>query len=201
MLIKKHIKVLLLGGDNPDSRKLKEYLIHDKNNVMFMVGKVSLDELKRFLPDIIISYGYRFILGKEIFSFPMLGTINLHISYLPWNKGADPNFWSHIERTPKGVTIHYINEGIDTGDIIAQRIVVFFEDDTLKTSYVQLQVAIQNLFLKYWPSIKNGDSPRIKQVGKGSFHLSRDKDVFGFLLADLGWDTPIKKLEEYGGKN
>ncbi|MCL0081308.1 hypothetical protein M1N64_03665 [Peptococcaceae bacterium] len=42
--------------------------------------------------------------------------INLHISFLPWNRGADPNFWSFIENAPVGVSIHYLDEGIDTGD-------------------------------------------------------------------------------------
>lgn len=46
--------------------------------------------------------------------------MNLHISYLPWNKGADPNFWSCIDGTPAGVTLHHIDAGVDTGDIIAQ---------------------------------------------------------------------------------
>ena len=47
--------------------------------------------------------------------------VNLHIAYLPYNRGADPNLWSVLEDTPAGVSIHYVDEGVDTGDIIAQR--------------------------------------------------------------------------------
>ena len=60
----------------------------------------------------------------------------MHISLLPWNRGYHPNIWSFLEDTPKGVTIHYINEGIDTGDIIVQKEIVIDEDkETLKSSY------------------------------------------------------------------
>ena len=52
--------------------------------------------------------------------------INLHISYLPWNRGADPNLWSAVGM-PKGVTIHYINDGFDTGDILFQKAILFVE--------------------------------------------------------------------------
>jgi methionyl-tRNA formyltransferase len=58
--------------------------------------------------DFIVSYGYRYMLRR-----PIIGTvpaINLHISYLPWNRGADSNLWSWIDGTPKGVTIHDIDE-------------------------------------------------------------------------------------------
>ena len=51
--------------------------------------------------------------------------LNLHISYLPFNKGAHPNFWSFAENTPSGVTIHKINKKIDSGNIIYQKILDF----------------------------------------------------------------------------
>lgn len=43
------------------------------------------------------------------------------MSYLPYNKGTHPNYWSFIENTPKGVMIHEIDKGIDTGNIIVQK--------------------------------------------------------------------------------
>ena len=82
--------------------------------------------------DFIISYGYRHILKKDILDkFPNMA-INLHISLLPWNRGADPNLWSFLEDSPKGVTIHYLDYGIDTGDILAQQKVDYIPEDTLR---------------------------------------------------------------------
>ena len=54
-------------------------------------------------------------------------------------EGQDPNLWSFIEDTPKGVTIHEIDEGIDTGDIIFQKEIVLNSNETLASSYEKLQ--------------------------------------------------------------
>ena len=64
--------------------------------------------------DFIISYGYRHILKKDLIEMFPRKIANLHISLLPWNRGADPNLWSFLEDTPKGVTIHYIDCSVDT---------------------------------------------------------------------------------------
>eukprot|EP00392_Amoebophrya_sp_AT5.2_P019205 g19951.t1 len=63
--------------------------------------------------DYCVSYGYRHIIRTPVIEgmFDRKRIINLHISYLPYNRGADPNLWSILERTPPGVTIHHIDEG------------------------------------------------------------------------------------------
>ncbi len=153
---------------------------------------ISAEYAKDF--DWLISYGYRHILKKEILDLFPDRAINLHISYLPWNRGADPNLWSFLEDTPKGVTIHYMDEGLDTGDIIYQQEVEMDEDDTLATSYQKLSDAIEGLFIEKWESILSGDCPRIPQ-GQGSYHRSSDKDIFG----TIPLDTSIGDL--YGRRN
>ncbi len=80
--------------------------------------------------------------------------VNLHPGYLPWNRGSDPNLWSWIDNTPKGVTIHYVDEGVDTGDLIAQRLVEFEAHETLASSYQRLQVEMVKLFVEHWQSIR-----------------------------------------------
>jgi methionyl-tRNA formyltransferase len=119
--------------------------------------------------------------------------INLHISYLPWNRGADPDFWSLIDDTPKGVTIHYMAAALDAGDIIAQKEVVLDDNDTLATYYKKLHVSILGLFRENWASIRNGTCPRIPQGGGGSYHRSVDKNSYIHLLGD-GPDTPARKI-------
>ena len=64
--------------------------------------------------DFVISFGYRHILKKTIIQSSLAPIINLHISYLPYNRGAHPNFWSFFDNTPKGVSIHLMDEGINT---------------------------------------------------------------------------------------
>ena len=139
--------------------------------------------------DYIISYGYRHILKKDVLDLFPQKAINLHISMLPWNRGADPNLWSFIDNTPKGVTIHYMNEGLDKGDIIAQREVPMTEDETLKSSYNKLHAAMLRLFEETWPEIVDGTCVGRPQEGKGSYHKSSDKGKFV-----IDYDMPVKML-------
>lgn len=142
--------------------------------------------------DFVISYGYRHIIRNGAELKRMDGrAINLHISYLPWNRGADPNLWSWIENSPKGITIHCLDCGIDTGDILCQAIVDFSGQQTLSSSYQMLQRSIQELFMKRWESISSGECPRTTQLGSGSFHRSKDKET---VPLPYGWDTPVANL-------
>ena len=154
----------------------------------------DVDFLKANDIDFIVSYRFRHIIRKPVLDYLPGRVINLHISYLPWNRGADPNLWSFLEDTPKGVSIHYIDEGLDTGDIIVQRGVEFASSgETLATTYAELDHAIVELFDKTWPLIISGKSSRRRQVGEGSLHRSRDKERFVHLLR-YGWDTPVNEL-------
>ena len=143
--------------------------------------------------DIIVSYGYRHIIKRPIIEMFPNKIINLHISLLPWNRGADPNLWSFLEDTPKGVSIHYIDSGVDTGLLVAQKRVEMFADDTLATSYDKLTQSIRKLFFECWPDIRNGRIQGIKQADGGSAHRMKDREQYEHLLTQ-GWDTPVKSL-------
>ncbi len=143
--------------------------------------------------DKILSYGYLHILKDDLLSQFPRRVVNMHISYLPWNRGKDPNLWSFLEDTPKGVTIHFIDPGIDTGAIIAQELVEHLPDDTLRSSYSRLSERIETLLHRIWPEVRADRTKGIRQEGRGSFHLARDKATVEHLLPD-GWDTPVADL-------
>ena len=147
--------------------------------------------------DFIISYGYRHIISKDIIDKFENRIINLHISYLPWNRGADPNLWSFIDGTPKGVTIHYMDEGIDMGDIIFRQLIKYGINDTLRTVYERLTKTIEKLFIESWPDIREGNVERYKNYYKGSYHNSKDKAEFEHLLTD-NWNTKIEDIIRKG---
>lgn len=132
--------------------------------------------------DFIISYGYPHIISEEVIKKIHGRAINLHISYLPWNRGSDPDLWSVVDDTPKGVTIHYLDKGVDTGDVIAQKEVVCLPTDTLGEYYDRLHFEIRGLFKEHWPAIKNGTAPRQKQEGEGSYHRAVDREHLLHLL-------------------
>ena len=75
--------------------------------------------------DLIISFGYNKIIKKKVLKFTKRSILNLHISYLPFNRGAHPNFWSFYKNTPKGVSIHEINSKIDQGNLIFRKKIIF----------------------------------------------------------------------------
>ncbi len=126
-------------------------------------------------PDIIVSYNYNYIIKKEIIDMVNGNIINLHISLLPYNRGASPNFWSFIDDTPKGVTIHYVDEGIDTGDIIAQKELFFDETcETFESTYNKLNSRIKELLYEKWEDIINKKIVPIVQKERGSYHSIND---------------------------
>lgn len=189
-------RILLLSWiDSP----LQSILMEKGHKVYCMESKIGPDFLKTKAFDFLISYGYCFILSEEFLSyFGPKNVINMHISYLPYNRGNDPNFWSLYDGTPSGVTIHYLDKGIDTGDIIVQRRVDFDpERDTLNSSYKKLSQAIVALFVEHMDAILSGGISSKKQPHRGTYHNTRDKEeLFNYLRQDYPnvWDTPISRV-------
>lgn len=161
------MNLLLLGArENPVYDFLKT-----KGNVRHLSSKAT----KSFSTyDWIVSYGYRHILKKDQIDTCHNPILNLHISYLPYNRGADPNYWSWVENTPKGVSIHAIDEGIDTGGIYVQKLVHFSGSETLSSSYGKLKNEIETLFINNFDKIIDGSLVPIPQKGDGSIHYVKD---------------------------
>lgn len=193
-----HFKKVLFLTNNEQSLELFNWISCDEEiKCKLFHDRINLDFLKVFVPDLIISYGYRFIIKEDIIKNYQGKIINLHISYLPWNRGADPNIWSFLDDTPKGVTIHLIDEGIDTGDILFQKKVELnAQTETLSSSYSKLQSEIKNLFKENWDDIKKLNFNPQKQAGEGSLHFMKDWKRISFLINEKGWETPIKELKE-----
>ncbi len=187
------MKILLLS---PDPDRIKNFLLENGDEVIDKAADFvfDLDFLKSNDIEFIISYRYTKIIKADIIKAFQDKLINLHPSLLPYNRGRHPNLWSFIDNTPKGVTIHYIDEGVDTGDIIAQKELVFEDNETLSSSYWKGLQALEDLLITQWHDIKSGNITRIKQEGEGTFHLGKDLDSVSYLL-DNGWDTLVSKLK------
>lgn len=142
----------------------------------------------------LISYNYPKKLLPDVLSRFNEKAINLHISLLPWNRGADPNLWSWIDGTPKGVSVHIMDHNLDTGPILLQRRIQFNHSETLRSSYLRLQIDIQQLFISNWDQIKAGYES-IPQEGQGSYHRTIDGEKYKSVLAN-GWDTTIEDFLE-----
>ena len=174
------MKILLLGYDNL-SKYLQEYYVDVRDD--------HPDNIKFNEYDLVISYGYRYILKPVHIQACKKPPINLHISLLPWNKGAHPNFWAWYDNTPHGVTIHEINQGLDTGPIIYQKEIKFNKDLTLNKSYDILQEEIELLFLENKHKLLMKDYTTFEQIGRGSYHKVKDLPKF-----EGGWNQTIQEI-------
>jgi len=126
-------------------------------------------------PDVIFSFYYRKMIGREIIDLPRVGAFNLHGSYLPHYRGRCPVNWVIINGEKQtGVTLHYMINKPDAGDIVGQKPVVVESSDTAKTLYDKLCWAAKELLDEVLPLIKKGQIPRQKQdLKEGSYYGGR----------------------------
>lgn len=111
------------------------------------------------------------IIKPPLLNQPRLGFINTHPSLLPYNRGKHYNFWSIVEDAPFGVSLHFVDEGVDSGDVIAQQAITYDWTDTGGTLYHKAQEAMVELFHDSYPRLRTLDIPRHPQdFAQGSFH-------------------------------
>ena len=181
----KDLKILFLGY-NKNETSLIHFLTNQGYKVVHKKSKVDLSFAHNF--DFIISFGYRFIIKKDIISFFAEKIINLHISYLPFGRGSHPVFWSFVENHPKGVSIHLIEEKLDQGRILVQKTIKYNKNETtFKKVYKRSIIEIQKLFIQYHEDILNCNIKPKKQVGLGTYHKKSD------LPNNVDWNMNIKK--------
>jgi methionyl-tRNA formyltransferase len=154
------------------------------------------DEITGLAPkgvDFVVSYNYAYVLSQDFLRSVNYRAINLHTSLLPWNRGTHPNVWSFLRNTPKGVTIHCIDDELDTGDILYQK-ELFFDSEklTLAETYNTLQTEVRTLFFDHWDELKLDHCPRFKQPCK--FPLNKKEDLDRVILPS-GWETTIEELK------
>ena len=183
-------KILFIGYNNKLTKLISKIQLHKKNWSLEQTDKkIDLEVAKKF--DSIISFGYRHKITQDIIDNLKYPIINLHISFLPFNKGAHPNFWSFAENTPSGISIHELDHGLDTGKIIYQKQIDFEllknkETLTFSKTYKILKNELENLFLSNIEDLINQNFNSNEQVGKGSYH---DKNDLPIVLKN--WDQNI----------
>lgn len=123
-----------------------------------------VDDLKKAAPDLIVVWSYSMILPSVVIAVPQLGCVNVHGGLLPSYRGAHVMQWAIINgENETGVTLHYVDAGIDTGPVIAQaRFPLEWEDDAVSVQG-KLKATGSRLLREWWPSIVGGTAPRTPQ--------------------------------------
>lgn len=168
------MKILCLYN-NPCALELFDWIEKQGHATILKNDRLEKDWCAEQGFDLTVSYTYRYILSGSLLEALGNNAVNLHTSYLPWNRGADPNMWSILEGTPRGVTLHFMNAELDKGSIIAQELLPEAKsDDTLASMYDELDSLAKKLFksavsfYSYWPDMK-------KEVfANGSYHSSAE---------------------------
>lgn len=174
---KNEISLVITNEDKPYGRgkKLKPSCIKEvalENRIEVLTpkslkkeeGKILLERLKEISPDIIVVCAYGKILPKEIIEVAKCGTINIHGSLLPEYRGAAPIQRAVLDGKEKtGVTIMYIDESLDTGDIILKEEVEIKKEDTTDTMFEKLSEIGSELLIKAIEKIEEGTVKRTKQ--------------------------------------
>lgn len=164
-------KCLCFLGFNREKTRLIDFISDFGWRVVWTDKEI--DDLSPF--DAVVSFGYRHVLRQNVIKTSSRPIINLHISYLPWNRGSHPLFWAAYDGTPNGVSIHEIDSGIDTGPICFQRLIKMdYDKETFESGYRLLINSIEELFMRNAEALLGGDYTSIPQMDGGTFRKSKD---------------------------
>jgi len=183
----KNIKILLVVGCYNDNGSIIEPKVWNASFARLTLNKglpfvqpkstrniQFINDIKKIdRPDYIITAGYDKIIDPEILNIPEIGTINIHFSPLPRHRGFFPVVWSLLEDQKAGITLHWVNNQLNTGDIIARDTVPILANDTAFDLYIKLSKLGMKMFKKYFPQILKGNAPRFPQNDKdASYHAA-----------------------------
>ena len=176
---------------------VKEYAI-EKGLEVYQPEKVKkntefIEKIKSLNPDVICVVAYGKILPKEILDIPKYGCINVHASILPKYRGAAPIQWAVLNGDKEtGVTTMFMDEGMDTGDMIEKEVVKIGDNETTGELWDRLSIVGANLLVKTLKLLENGEATRKKQPEKFTVAPMLKKEI-----AKIDWENySSKKIKD-----
>lgn len=165
--------------------------------------KVDYQEIIDLEPDIIITCAYGQIIPKALLDYPKYGCINVHASLLPKLRGGAPIHKAIIEGySETGITIMYMSEGMDEGDIISTSKTDILDSDTLESLHDRLRLMGRDLLLATLPDIIQGRITPIKQDPKEvtyAYNVTREEEYLDFHKSSRELFNQIRGLCPFPG--
>jgi methionyl-tRNA formyltransferase len=149
----------------------------------------TIQTIRDLQPEIGVSAYFGYILQREMLDIFPRGVLNLHPAFLPYNRGANPNVWPIIEGTPAGVTLHWMDEGIDTGPIVLRSQEPVYVWDTGESLYCRLENLALKTFAESWPNL---DASLPQEYADATTHRLSDSSLIDEI--DLDRETPPRLL-------
>lgn len=151
-------------------------------------GQHYLDLIHQLDPEFILVVGWYHMIPKRIYKYPRLGTALMHASLLPRYRGGAPVNWAIINgETETGITLFYVDDRYDAGDIIAQKRVTIDFHDTCLAVYQKIMAAAEEMIETCIPLIEKGCAPRIPQDESQATYVPQRRPEDG--LVDWEWDA------------
>jgi len=189
------VEAVVTNPDRPKGRGMKmvaspvkEYAV-EKNIEVWQPERVKnneelLEKIRSMAPDVICVVAYGKILPKELLEVPRLGSINVHGSLLPKYRGAAPIQWAVLNgEASTGVTTMYMDEGMDTGDMILKREVTIGSEETTGELWERLASIGGEVLVETLKMIEKGIAPRIPQPADFSMAPMLKKE-----MAKIDWE-------------
>jgi methionyl-tRNA formyltransferase len=199
-----HVFAVVTQPDRPVGRQLKlspspikeaAYKLHLKIFQPEKIGAAaSVAQLNYLKPDLIVVAAYGQILPREVLKLPSLGCLNIHASLLPKYRGASP-IHAAIAAGEKqsGVTIMWMDEGLDTGDILLQEAVTLRRRETAETLHDRLAELGAGALLKAIKLVQAGKAPRLKQdIAQVTLTKKLRKED-----GHIKWDRPQREIDAH----
>ena len=211
LISKYKVRAIVTQPDRPVGRHgevkfspVKEVAL--KHNILCLQPnkiREALQEINTLSPDLIITCAYGQILPLELLLIPKLGCINVHASLLPKLRGGAPIHHAIIDGyTKTGVTIMYMAEGMDTGDMISQKEVAITDDDTVSSLHDKLSIVGRDLLLETLPSIIDGTCKKVAQdesLATYGFNISRKDEKIDFNKTKRKIVNQVRGLNSWPG--
>lgn len=205
------VRAIVTQPDKPVGRKgdLKPTPVKEvamKHNILCLQpNKIrdALQEINALEPDLIVTCAYGQILPLELLLIPRLGCVNVHASLLPKLRGGAPIHRAIIEGHSKtGITVMYMAEAMDAGDIISMREIPILDDDTAASLHDKLSVVGRDLLLETLPSILDGTNGRTKQdesLATYAFVIKREDEKLDFTKTKRQIVNQVRGLNSWPG--
>jgi methionyl-tRNA formyltransferase len=151
-------------------------------------GPSGVELLRSLKLDYIIGIHFPYIVPPEVLALTK-GFMNLHPAYLPYNRGWHTPSWAILEGSPIGATFHFMDAGIDSGDILHQRRLTVAPSDTANSLYARVKKLEFEVFTEAWPLLASGDfRVRAQVAGEGTTHMR--KELFTDPVQHIELDAP-----------
>lgn len=150
--------------------------------------------IKKYHPQLILVASWSQIIPKAILDLPPRGVVGLHYSLLPKRRGGAPLNWAIIDGlNESGISLFYMDEGIDTGDIIGQEKFEIGPRDTVNNLLKKIEQIAPALFLRYFDAILTNQAVRVPQGHEQATHTARRTPS----ESEIDWDLDFERIDAF----